>query len=71
MPFKDPNMKRSYMKRYRKIWYGRNFAVKIIQVHLRKMRLISEGKCKDCGVVLIEDEGQRCVNCSDSSLRRM
>ena len=45
-------------------YYWRNKEVRDAKVRMRREELKSEGKCPDCGVLLIEGEGVKCANCN-------
>ena len=46
-----------------KAYYNKNSIRIIKRVKERENRYEQEGRCKRCGIELIEEEGKYCVNC--------
>jgi predicted Zn-ribbon and HTH transcriptional regulator len=66
MPYKDKNKNREYQRE----WYYKFHEARLIANRAKKQRYIREGRCRDCGVKLIEGENRKCQNCSSDVFRR-
>ena len=52
-------------------YYDLNFSNVRKTQDARRKRYAEEGRCRDCGVSLIEGEGVRCINCNTVSNNRV
>jgi DNA-directed RNA polymerase subunit RPC12/RpoP len=66
MPYKDKDKNREYQRNWYYKFHERNKAVNIA----KKKRYIKEGRCRSCGVKLIEGEKTKCQNCSSEVFTR-
>lgn len=51
----------------RKRYYHKNEELISERYKERSARLFAERRCTHCGVLLIEDEGHRCINCNEAT----
>lgn len=67
MPFKDKNKRAEYQKKYK----AEHKEMSRVYDKRKKIKRMENGKCKTCGVFLIEDSGNMyCVNCLEDAIRR-
>ena len=52
-------------------FYDRNFTRRNDLKQQRRVKYKNEGRCTDCGIKLLEDEGVRCINCKSNAVRRV
>ena len=52
-------------------YHDRNFIERNKVKAQRKASYKEKGRCTDCGIKLLEDEGVRCVNCKSGAERRI
>ncbi len=59
MPYKDIEQRRENSRQK----YNKNPLERLRERKARRIRYKQEGRCTECGILLIEGEGKRCVNC--------
>jgi rRNA maturation endonuclease Nob1 len=67
MPYKDKDVNREYQRK----WYYKFHEARLIANRAKKQRYIKEGRCRSCGIKLIEGEKRTCINCGGNFYREM